>query len=97
MLTRVILTIVVALLVILLLWRRQVRATTDDSASSLFDFVPTAKLKNAKSRRPSSPHLSIQTMIGSQSLNEKERGGAYSYSSDGSQPVETEGSVETLT
>lgn len=34
-------------------------------------------------------------MIGSQSLDEKEREGAYPY--DGSLPVETEGSVETLT
>jgi len=90
---------VLALLVILLLWRRQVRATTDDSASSLFDFVPagTTTKTGTRSRRPSSTQLSIQTMVGSQ--NEKEAGSESPYFNHGSKPmdVEAEGSVETLT
>ncbi|KAE9398914.1 hypothetical protein BT96DRAFT_920518 [Gymnopus androsaceus JB14] len=89
---------VIVLLVILLLWRRQVRATTDDSASSLFDFVPAGTTKTGtRSRRPSSPQLSIQTMVGSQ--NEKEGGSESPYFNHGSNPmdVEAEGSVETLT
>ncbi|KAF9062867.1 hypothetical protein BDP27DRAFT_272822 [Rhodocollybia butyracea] len=86
---------VIALLVALLLWRRQVRATTDDSASSLFDFVPPAKRgrSRAGSHRPSSPHLSVQTMVASKCGNEKD-----SYFCHGSE-LNAEGGIadETLT
>ncbi|KAJ4468635.1 hypothetical protein C8J55DRAFT_564777 [Lentinula edodes] len=97
--------LVIALCVVLLLWRRQVRATTDDSASSLFDFVSGGRrLSTSNSSlsptRPNSPRLSVKTMIGSQSiLNEKELHESESYFHHGSHGPEAdvEGSVETLT
>ncbi|KAJ3853619.1 hypothetical protein EV368DRAFT_81420 [Lentinula lateritia] len=90
--------------VLLLLWRRQVRATTDDSASSLFDFVSgERRLRTSNSSLspswPNSPPLSVTTMIDSQSiLNEKELHGSESYFHHGSHGPEAdvEGSVETL-
>ncbi|KAJ3767179.1 hypothetical protein FB446DRAFT_342062 [Lentinula raphanica] len=74
---------VIILLILLLLWRQQVRASTDDSASSLFDFVPatgrplsaTSNMSELRSHLepPSSSRLSLRTMIGSQSvMNEKQ-------------------------
>jgi len=84
---------VLALLLALFFWRRQVRATTDDSASSLFDFVPATREGEGDSPRasPSSPHFSIRTMIGSQSvLNEKADSSYFHHDSK-----LDEGSVET--
>ncbi|KAJ4477518.1 hypothetical protein J3R30DRAFT_3404843 [Lentinula aciculospora] len=93
---------VIILLVLLLLWRRQVRATTDDSASSLFDFVPAVKRQSSSNlseslSRPSSPRSSVTTMVGSQSaLNEKESQSYLHHGSNGPE-ADLEGSVETLT
>ncbi|KAJ3997057.1 hypothetical protein F5050DRAFT_1881834 [Lentinula boryana] len=101
---------VIALLILLLLWRRRVRASTDDSASSLFDFVPAAKRLSLSTNanmselqsRPGSPRGSVRTMIGSQlaMLTEKEvHESEESYFHHGSYgpEVDLEGSVETLT
>ncbi|KAJ3755023.1 hypothetical protein EV360DRAFT_86288 [Lentinula raphanica] len=103
----------IILLILLLLWRQQVRASTDDSASSLFDFVPatgrplsaTSNMSELRSHLepPSSSRLSLRTMIGSQSvINEKQMHDSESTSEShlgGTHGLEAdlEGSSETLT